>query len=390
MTAGRLDPLEPALIGGLFGRRPSLVESSPLRHLEPRARVVAVGLAVLFSFLTLVGVQGALAGTPGIPSVAFLLLHPKIGFTNVGFSLLQDPVGLAVVFMVIATPIFCAVQVDYIHGFIAMNERNITYRLSKLEVNALNDRAAKANREYRGVGGRVASIFNLIFSGAVSYILDRVIEKLGLLVSWHVPAVPAQIWRERVYAGWWANPVHHFTLAVALWLLGTYYFYFLNKELAMGYIFMSYVQSVMLFDFGVTPNLKYNTDGYWGLRELRHFMQWTYCSTLGNFIMALGVFVVWLPFRQWTVLVVITVMIINVVVAIYPSILALRGAVREKTMFVEQVIASRTPRAVRDTTVANVWTTPNLPFHIRSTLTAGTIYLLIPLLLALVSALLTR
>jgi hypothetical protein len=40
--------------------------------------------------------------------------------------------------------------------------------------------------------------------------------------------------------------------------------------------------------------------------------------------------------------------------------------------------------------IDKVWATPNLPFRLRSTFTAATVYLLIPLLLAVVPGLLGK
>jgi hypothetical protein len=385
-----LDSPEPQLIGGIFGRSPSVIQSSFLGKLQPKPLISLMALAGLLAFLALAGLDGALEGKSGVPAAVALLIHPAKSPTQVGLLLLQDPVGLVVLVMVLATPVFCVHQVAYIAGFVAMNEDNISYRMAKLPIDSINTETAKANRQYERVGSRTMSIGMVLFSAIASFGLDVIIGKLGLLASWNTSSLQRKVWAKEVYAGWWANPVHHFALAFALWLLGIYFFYFLDKQLAMGFIFARYVRSILQFDFGVTPNMRHNTDGYWGLRPLRYFMQWTYCSTLGHFIVTLGVFLVWLPFNQWTALVEVAVMCINFIVVIYPSILALRGSVREKMLFVKQVIASKRPRSEQNLTIDNVWATPNLPFHIRSTLTASTLYLLVPLLLALVSSLLTR
>jgi len=399
-----LDSLEPQLIGGIFGRSPSaggILGPSPsairssfpgkfLATLQPKPRIALLALAGLLAFLVLAGLDGALNGKAGIPTAVALLIHPVKAPAQVGLLLLQDPVGLVVLVMVLATPVFCVHQVTYIADFVAMNEVNIGYRMADLNIEKINAETAKANQHFKRVGNRAMSVSVLLFSAIASFVLDVVIGKLGLLASWNTSSLPRKVWAKEVYAGWWANPTQHFALAVALWLLGVYFFYFLDKQLAMGFIFARYVRSILQFDFGVAPNMRHNTDGYWGLRSLRYFMQWTYCSTLGHFVVTLGVFLVWLPFNQWTALVEVAVMCINFVVVIYPSVLALRGSVREKMLFVKRVIASNRPRAEQNSTIENVWATPNLPFHIRSTLTAGTIYLLAPLLLALVSSLLTR
>ena len=94
MAEGHLDSLEPELIGGIFGRRPSLTESSILGRLEPRTRVIVVTLAGLLAFLTLVGTEGELAGKSGLPSALLQLIHRERAVANLGLSLSQDPVGV--------------------------------------------------------------------------------------------------------------------------------------------------------------------------------------------------------------------------------------------------------------------------------------------------------
>ena len=385
-----LSKLEPQLLGGMFGRQSSWLAKTPLGKLQSRTRAIVIGLGLLAAFLLFAGFQDGLENKPGATPAIVLLVFPQAHPGRVALALLQDPVGLVVLSMVLATPVFCASQVNYISSFVSMNEANIAYRLPRLSIEAINGRTLRANRQYDRAGGRVASAGLLIFSAAASLLFDDTVAKFGMLASWNTSRLNDRTWSRLIYAGWWANPRHHFALAIAFWVLGIYFFYFLSKQLTMGCVFASYVQSIMQYDFGVTPNMRYNTDGYWGLRSLRHFMQWTYCSTLGHFVMTLGILLVWLPFSQWTVLMELAVIAINCIVVVYPSVLALRGAVREKVIFVEHTIMSRRPRAERDAAIANVWDAPNLPFRIRSTLTASTIYLLCPLILALVSSLLTR
>lgn len=385
-----IDQLEPERIAGIYGRPSSLVASSALSHLQPKTRAIVASLAVLTASIALIVYEGAFTARSGLPSAIALLLRPRHGVQGVGYSLLQDPVGLVVLVLTLASPIFCAAQVRYISIFNSMNEGNINYRADKLDAQAINAVTGRANRQYDIIGSRITSALLLVVSATGSYLLDLMLERHGLLQSWNGSFSPAVIWRIRVYAGWWANPHHHPVLAVVLWVLGTYYFYFLQKQLAMGAVFARYVRNIMKHEFGVAPNVKFNTDGYWGLRPLRHFMVWTYCSLLCDFTLTLGVFMVWFPFCAWTLLIELGVMVINFTLVIYPSILAQAGAIQEKALYVKSLIGSNRPRAERDAAIDAVWTRPNLPFHIRSTLTAVTIYFLIPLVLALVSSLLPR
>lgn len=390
MATASINPLEPERIGGLYGRPSSLVSWSILSGLRPKTRAAMASLTVLAAAVALTVYEGAFSARTGPPSLIALLLKPHHKVDQVGLSLLQDPVGPVVLVLALATPIFCAAQVGYIAMFNSMNEGNIAYRVSKLNAPGINTAVARANHLFDLVGRRVASVLLLVACGAESFVLDLMLRRHGLLQSWNGSTLTATTWRHMAYDGWWANPSRHLDLAIVLWLVGAYYFYFLQKQLAMGAIFARYVHGIMRFEFGVTPNVQYNTDGYWGLRPLRHFMQWTYCSMLCDFTLTLSVFMVWFPFSAWTVFIELCVIVINFTVVLYPSMLAQGGSIIEKKLYVDHLIGSNRPRAEREGAIDAVWTRPNLPFHIRSTLTAATIYLFIPLGLALVSSLVPR
>ena len=290
--------------------------------------------------------------------------------------------------MTLATPIFCAEQVKGIQKLNAANQQNIAYRAHLLNVAAINEHVSRANAQFRWWGGRKFSAALVLVSLGLSFGIDYLLRRWGLLESWNYTHLHDNYWRREVYHGWWANPSTHTAMSVVFLFLGGYFFYFLTKQLAIGFILVTYARRILQFDFGTTPNMAANMDGYWGLRYLRHLMQATYGSTLGHLIMVVGILAFWLPFGGFGILMVTLVMIINASVVIYPSIIASAGAVMEKKSYVAHVVASRRPKAERDTMIDKVWSTPNLPFHLRSTLTAGTLYLLIPLLLALVSTLL--
>jgi hypothetical protein len=75
----------------------------------------------------------------------------------------------------------------------------------------------------------------------------------------------------------------------------------------------------------------------------------------------------------------------------YPSYLAAGSVVSEKKTFVVHLLTnSERSETERDAMIERVWSTPNLPFRVRSTLSAATLYFLIPLILAVVSAILGR
>jgi hypothetical protein len=292
------------------------------------------------------------------------------------------------------TPFFCSQQVVAIGQFVQMNEANLEPALSAAQGATVDTLVQTANQRFARVGRRDFSIVLALVAAAATVALYRLLETRGLMLSWNATSLPADEWRSRVFDGWWANERHHPALAAALVALGTYMLYFLVKQLLMGGIFAAFAHTAAKVPFGVTPNMRYNTDGYRGLRSLRRFMLWTYGSSLAHFASVLAVFVVWLPFSQWTFFAVIAIMALNVLVVVYPSGIAHNSALSAKIRFANylveqdnQAVAAGQP-ASRDEQVESVWSTSALPFRTRSTLTALTIYLLVPLLLAGVSALL--
>ena len=80
---------------------------------------------------------------------------------------------------------------------------------------------------------------------------------------------------------------------------------------------------------------------------------------------------------------------INILVVIYPSAVGYAAAYREKMCFVDHVLGGHAIPSGEDAAlIERVWRTRTLPFRIGSGLTAVTIYLLFPLLLAGMSRLL--
>lgn len=382
--------LQPEQIGGLFGRSGTLAESSFLERFTPKYRFTIIGLAIAVILVILAIIDDSLIGPRNIPTVLRVLIDPVKHPAHVSLALLQDPVAIIAIAMTLATPVLCAEQITAIKGFNAMNERNISYRAHLLNIHEIDKHVAHANATFIKVGSRKFSIFLAAGSLILSFLIDLLIHYWQLLAGWNPTSLSSSSWRREVYDGWWANPREHLLMAIAFWLVGGYFFYFLNKQLRMGLAFALYARRVMPLGFGVSPNMRTNTDGYWGLRLLRHFMQTTYGSTLGHLIMVLGILIFWLPFGGFTLLMIIAVMIINASVVIYPSVLASAGSVQEKKKYVAFVARSRRSKADRDAMIDKVWATPNLPFHLRSTFTAATLYLLIPLLLAVVPALLHK
>jgi hypothetical protein len=388
MAPRHVRPLEPELVGGLFGRSGSVVAGSFLRRTAPKVRFLLLGLGGLLTLLVLGGAQRALVGDPGTTAAIGLVFGTGHPARTVTLGFLQDPVGIVDVLVSLATPIFCAEQIDAIRAFVPANLRNLRHSNRTLDEAALNAVIARANRQFAIIGSRTVSV--LLFAACVTVTIEiyALFPRGGVLASWLGPRINGRPAAAVVYDGWWANASRHTLLAVALCVITVYLFYFLAKQIAMGVVFALFATRAAALDFGAIQDLRINSDGYWGLRNLRHFMMWTYGSTLSHFVATLGVFVIWLPFGQWTIMLIVVVMIVNCVVVIYPSVVAYKSSVAEKTAFANEVLASAATQKEKDTLVEKMWNRPHLPFRTASTFTAAFVYVLAPLSLALVSSLL--
>jgi hypothetical protein len=360
--------------------------------LRPKVRFMLVGLAAVTVTLALATNSRVLVSEHGIQPAVSLLLHSSSRVGRVALALLQDPAGILVVLIALLTPIFCSQQVWAIGEFVQMNERNVqSLSLTLAEQAAVDAAANTANAQFGLLGRRSVSLPLFATAGLGALGLYVLIVANGLMASWNSTSLTSSEWRRDVYGGWWANWSRHPSLAVALWCLATYMIYFLFKQLSMGLIFAVFAHKAAKIGFGVTPNLDYNSDGFRGLRTLRRFMLWTYGSSLAHFAAVLCVFVVWLPFSQWTFFVSIAVMTTNALVVIYPSLVAHNSALAAKVTFVDRIYQDTSlTQAEKGEKIEKVWSTPALPFRTRSTLTAVTIYFLVPLILALVSAALKK
>jgi hypothetical protein len=391
-----LDPLAPQLIGRLFGRESPRDESPHVvKSITPKIGFLAIGFVCLAVVLVVAISQNAMTAHAAPSALAVLLNAPK-RVSSVEMPLSQDPVAIVFILVALLTPIFCAEQVEAIQGVVGMSQENYLARPPDLrgqEVPAseLNERVATANQWFCLVGNPVLSFLSLVLSGLISYVIYARLLANGLLRSWNATALPSDVWGRMVYTGWWANYQHHRFLAIALWALGTYLFYFLLKQLCLGAIFAWYATFARRIHFGIIPNMEYNSDGYWGLRLLRRFMQWTFVSTTAHFIATLGVFIVWLRFSQLTVALAAGVMLANSLVVFHPSLLAYRSVQDSKVRYLKEIAAcDRLKPEEKEKYYNRIWANSNLPFRTRSTITAVTVYVLLPLMLAFVSSLITR
>jgi len=384
-----LDSLSPENIGGLYGRSGSLTKRLFLRRLGRKGWILLYSTVLFIVLLIWAARSHVLLGTGDAPWAFSLYAKAPSVPDKVHLAMLFDPVALLVLFITFATPFFCVQQVIAISAFNSMNEANIRHRRASLKIAELNALVRKVNKAFFIIGTRTMSIVILLLSFLGSYELNYFIRKNGVLQSWNPSRLPDAKWRSIVYDGWWANAESHIGFAVALVIFGTYLLYHVAKQLAMGLIFSIYARRALDKGFGVAPNLSVNIDGYYGLRKLRYFMQWTYVATLLDFFTMLGIIAVWLPFDQFTIFMILLIMATNVLTVLYPTTVAIGGSILEKTSYVKYLTGlNHNSRKERDELVEKSWTVANLPFRLRSTLTGVTLYFLVPVVLAIVAALL--
>jgi hypothetical protein len=358
-----------------------------------KTKFLLIGLAASVTLLGLADAGGTLVSPAGTGRQWALNYH-LVDSTEPGsisLSLFQDPAGLIVLAVVLVTPIFCCQQVRAIGDFVRMNERNGgAANLETYEIRRLNVLAGKTNSWFAAIGRRDVSAAIAVAMAAGAVGLYAFINRHGLMQTWNVTALPDSVWRSEVYAGWWANRHTHPEMALGLCLVGTYAFYFLAKQLAMGVIFAVYLKKAAGLGFGVTPNLKFDSDGFRGLRTLRQFMLWTYGSALSHMAGLLVLFTVWLPAAPWMLFMVVGVMVLDLLVIVYPSAIGYRFALKIKQEYVEALYESARPHAERDAEIEKIWSSPVLPVATRKAMTGITLYLLVPALLSLVPGLYTR
>ena len=385
-TSSPVDLLQPALIGGLYGR-PGSVISKFLPNQPGKVRIIVLSGPFLVAMIVLAYANGVVAGPDHVLAAFGLNTLTHARPIHVDLPLLCDPIALIVLIASLTTPVCCAEQVAAIELIIPMIVKSITYRLHSLDLVGINETVRKTNKAFAVIGLKSISFVIFLISFFESFELYGYIERNGLLSSWNPSKLANNVWRKEVYEGWWANADSHFILAALLVILSTYYLYHLTKQLALGAIFAAFGGSALSQGFGTAPNLRVNTDGYYGMRSLRYFMQWTYATTLLGYVLAIGVFAVWLPFNQVAVIVIGVVVVLNIITVVYPTTLVNSGVLLEKQRYIDHIVENSDLSGVAlSETVERVWKVPTLPFRVRGTLSAVTLYLLIPTALAIVSS----
>lgn len=396
-----LTPLRPQEIGWVFGRQwpgaPSWLERIAPKQRRwvaslppvPRASLVAAGLIALT--LAVGGADRVLVGSSSKPSVMSVVLghHLRDG-ESLELPLLHDPAGIVFLLVSFLTPLFCALQVTSIRQFNPANEHNYLLMFHTLTKRAeLEQLVVRANNAFQYIGSKRLSAALLALASGITYGVNTQFSH-GLYRSWNNTNLSSRKWSEQIYGAWWANSERHTLCAALLFGTGTFFLYFLFKQLAMGFVFADYARGAATHGFGVTPCLSHNPDGFYGLRPLRRFMQWTYGSTVAHFITTLAMFVLWLPLGQVTVIVICLVAAANIATVVYPSMLAYRHSITIKDEYAAKLLAEsgrpqRPPAAVR-AEIDAAWAQPALPFRTRSTFGALALYLFAPLILLLVQA----
>ncbi|MER5472988.1 hypothetical protein [Streptomyces sp. NPDC002685] len=363
-----------------------------LRTVTAKTRILLISLA---SAVTLLGLAEA-GGVLGAPDTSDrrwaldYLVSDNPELSDVSLSLLQDLAGLVVLAVVFITPVFCCQQVQAIGDFVQMNVRNGgAEHLSPAKIRQLNDLVRRINKWFRLLGRWDVSLGIAVVMAVSTILLYSFVNTHGLMGTWNPTELPDSVWRSKVYAGWWANRHTHPELATALCAAGTYAFYFLAKQLVMGVVFTAYLYRSAKLDFGVTPNMKFDSDGFQGLRSLRQFMLWTYGSALAHLIGLLVLFTVWLPAAAWMVFIVFFVMLVDILVIVYPSSIGYHSALAVKKKYVAS-LHRNLPDNESDAAIAQVWADPVLPVTTRKAMTGIVLYLLAPAIPALIPVLFQR
>jgi hypothetical protein len=380
-----INALEPKLIGTLFGRPPARILPSFIRSMKPRTRFTIFALVVIPTFLLIFGLQHRLVGNAGSTVAWSVIRHPTAKPGRVSFPLYADLASVVEILVALATPVFCARQVELIGQFVAVNEHNSHYRIPDLHVNEVVDRANQHFRRIGSVGVSASLLIGSILTSVGMYVL---LWRYGLLASWNPTNADAREWGAAVVQGWWANISTDSWAALALIFFGAYLVYFVLKQVLMGVVFVQFSRAALKVDFGAAPNLARNTDGYWGLRPIRQLLTWTYVITLAHFVATIAFFIVWLPVTQWTIVFIGGLMISQSLVVLYPSWIMLNSIVREKERYIGHLKSTQMKPRELERVVNRIWSTPNLPFRLRNTLTAIALYVLTPVVVAIVSSLL--
>jgi hypothetical protein len=393
MAASGWVALRPSEISGMLGRKNSWTDTRPgLRRLDvPLRFALNSGLSIAVLYVSLASTH-TLYSKHGNPSALRVIFHGTFlkSSSQVSLPFVYDVVALVAVFTALITPVFLYHQAVGIGEFVETNLGNIQYRTSTLDRSAINDAATKANARFHRWGGPWASRAILVVALLAGGGLIQELQWHGVFSTWNSTNLTNAAWRTKAYANWWANEHTHPWNSILLTAVATYFFYFLSKQLLMGFVFAQFLVAVAPLGVSAFPTVGQNADGFWGMRSLRRFLQWTYGSALTHLIQSLFVLSIWVPFGSLTVFVILFVFFVNACFVIYPTLIAIRGITNEKAEFVKQLYGSAIDLPSEETIkrVEDIWKRPTLPFRLGSSLSAVSLYLLVPVALVVVSRIL--
>lgn len=362
---------------------------------SPYGRLSLVALVSSVGILALAWVEKSLSDTPGRPSGLVVAVRGSEHVSSSPtLSLLEDWVALVVIVVALATPFYVQGQIDCMRDYGSALSRNGAFTtfdgvLLRRELNRYNEHVDDANEALKMIGRRSVSLVVAGLAISIPVVLYGIIHRHGLLSSLTPANLDEATWSSGVYSGWWANWDYHPATAVAIISIVAYGLYFLAKQLLLGAVFARFAIITYREGIGVTPQLAYNSDGYFGLRFARRFVEITYLSAISHAAMYLGVFFVWLPVRPMTGVGVAMFVALSIGVVITPTVIAQRGVIQAKQSYVNDLyrLATERGRSTEDydrimSRIDELWRRPNLPFRVRESFVAIVTSLIVPVALA--------
>jgi hypothetical protein len=392
MSAGTVTPavtppveLDPVAISALLGRPSDALKRLHLDRLTPVQRMLAGAFIFVVAVIVATSIEGTLFAQG--PSALRIALSNQAWFKGkrVAFPLLSDPVSILAIVSAFLTPFICLRQAQAMQELVPVHRENVTYRATSINWGIVDDATKRANSRFSAIGTKLGSLVCVGVAMSLVLPLLAYVRHVGPLVDVRPNGATRGDWHASVHSGWWANSLHgHASGTVLLDLAGIALYYAVVKQLAMGLVFTAWVQEITKADFGVFPNLGYNSDGYWGMRVVRSLFQWTYASAILHLSLSLLVIALWLPIGKPTLAIAIVIFIADGLFVVYPTMTALRGIAIERREYVANL--HKNNGSDQSAEIDVVWQRPMLPFRLRSTSSAVVLYLLIPTAVGVLSS----
>lgn len=339
-------------------------------------RLAGSGLLFVVILVTVTAIDGTLLP---IDATAVEVALSKGRFTIPGtlnFPMLHDITGLAAMIGAFITPYIVYRQIEVMEALVTVHGSNINHRQPLIDWADIEEASARANEGFRRIGSAAVSWTILAIAGWLSFLLLRYVQAHGPLTAVRPAGVNPDVWYLAVHGGWWANARVHPSGALLLFVAGVILFYYLVKQLLMGLVFTNWVKQITAADFGVFPNLNLNNDGYWGMRNMRSLFQWTYASALLNLSLSLLVAALWLPVGVFTVSISVFIIAADGLFIVFPTLATLRAVVAERKAYVAHLWEGSGQAVSRE--IDEIWQRPMLPFRLRESFAAVSVYFLMP------------